>query len=125
MRKQLSQQKLLEILCHEIEMLQETSKNINEIAPASACSFAIISTEELVKAFIVFWDGQGFNFRKIKGMSTIFRNHRIRYFILFLLYVMGLLNDELRKLMSTVIQKPPSVLARYYESKIAYLFICQ
>lgn len=33
MRKQLSQQKLLEILIHEIDMLRETSKNINEIAP--------------------------------------------------------------------------------------------
>jgi len=33
MRKQLSQQKLLEILCHEIDMLQETSKNIKEVAP--------------------------------------------------------------------------------------------
>jgi hypothetical protein len=36
MRKQLSQQKLLEILCHEIDMLRETSKNINEIAPEIA-----------------------------------------------------------------------------------------
>ena len=33
MRKQLSQQKLLEILVHEIDMLRETSKNINAIAP--------------------------------------------------------------------------------------------
>ena len=33
MRKQLSQQKLLEILIHEIDMLRETSKNINAIAP--------------------------------------------------------------------------------------------
>ena len=33
MRKQLSQQKLLEILTHEIDMLRETSKNINAIAP--------------------------------------------------------------------------------------------
>lgn len=33
MRKQLSQQKLLEILIHEIDMLRETSKNIKEIAP--------------------------------------------------------------------------------------------
>jgi hypothetical protein len=32
MRKQLSQQKLLEILCYEIDILQETSKNIKEIA---------------------------------------------------------------------------------------------
>jgi hypothetical protein len=33
MRKQLSQQKLLEILCSEIEILQQTSKNIKEVAP--------------------------------------------------------------------------------------------
>lgn len=33
MRKQLSQQKLLEVLIHEIDMLRETSKNINAIAP--------------------------------------------------------------------------------------------
>ena len=33
MRKQLSQQKLLEILCHEIDLLQETSKNINAVVP--------------------------------------------------------------------------------------------
>ncbi|WP_347839582.1 hypothetical protein [uncultured Draconibacterium sp.] len=36
MRKQLSQQKLLEILIHEIDMLRETSKNINDIAPEIA-----------------------------------------------------------------------------------------
>lgn len=33
MRKNLSQQKLLEILCSEIEILQQTSKNIKEVAP--------------------------------------------------------------------------------------------
>ena len=33
MRKNLSQQKLLEILIGEIEILQQTSKNINDIAP--------------------------------------------------------------------------------------------
>lgn len=36
MRKQLSQQKLLEILIHEIDMLRETSKNIKAIAPEIA-----------------------------------------------------------------------------------------
>ena len=33
MRKNLSQQKLLEILTSEIETLKQTTKNINEIAP--------------------------------------------------------------------------------------------
>jgi SpoVK/Ycf46/Vps4 family AAA+-type ATPase len=36
MRKNLSQQKLLEILCSEIETLQQTSKNIKEVAPEIA-----------------------------------------------------------------------------------------
>lgn len=36
MRKNLSQQKLLEILCSEIEILQQTSKNIKEVAPEIA-----------------------------------------------------------------------------------------
>lgn len=47
MRKQLSQQKLLEILCHEIDMLQETSKNINEIAPAIAKQLRELKTTKL------------------------------------------------------------------------------
>lgn len=63
---------------------------------SSALSFAIISTKELVKAFIVFLDGQGFSFRNIKGMQNIFCNHRIRYFILFFFYIMGLFNEELQ-----------------------------
>ena len=36
MRVNLSQQKLLEILTEEIEMLQQTSKNIKEVAPEIA-----------------------------------------------------------------------------------------
>ncbi len=36
MRNNLSQQKLLEILCSEIETLKQTSKNIKEVAPEIA-----------------------------------------------------------------------------------------
>jgi len=36
MRKNLSQQKLLDILIAEIELLQQTSKNIKEVAPEIA-----------------------------------------------------------------------------------------
>lgn len=47
MRKQLSQQKLLEILIHEIDMLRETSKNINEIAPEIARQLHELKTTKL------------------------------------------------------------------------------
>ena len=47
MRKQLSQQKLLEILCHKIDMLQETSKNIKEVAPEISKKLQELKTTKL------------------------------------------------------------------------------
>lgn len=47
MRKQLSQQKLLEILCSEIEILQQTSKNIKEVAPEIAKQLAELKATKL------------------------------------------------------------------------------
>ncbi len=47
MRKQLSQQKLLEVLIHEIDMLRETSRNINEITPAIARQLHELKTTKL------------------------------------------------------------------------------
>ena len=47
MRKQLSQQKLLEVLIHEIDMLRDTSKNINAIAPAIARQLHELKTTKL------------------------------------------------------------------------------
>ena len=47
MRKNLSQQKLLEILCSEIEILQQTSKNIKEVAPEIAKQLAELKTSKL------------------------------------------------------------------------------
>jgi AbiV family abortive infection protein len=63
----------------------------------TAISLAIISIEELVKALIVFFDGHGFEFRKIKGIKSIFANHQLRYFIAFIMFVMGLMGEELIK----------------------------
>lgn len=47
MRKNLSQQKLLEILTAEIEMLQQTSKNIKEIAPEIAKQLHELKTAKI------------------------------------------------------------------------------
>ena len=47
MRKNLSQQKLLEILTTEIEILQQTSKNIKEIAPEIAKQLNELKTARL------------------------------------------------------------------------------
>lgn len=47
MRKNLSQQKLLEILTEEIEILQQTSKNIREVAPEIARQLHELKTTKL------------------------------------------------------------------------------
>jgi len=47
MRKNLSQQKLLEILITEIELLQQTSKNIKETAPEIAKQLHELKTTKI------------------------------------------------------------------------------
>ena len=47
MRKNLSQQKLLEILTSEIETLKQTTENINEIAPEIARQLQILKSSKL------------------------------------------------------------------------------
>ena len=47
MRKQLSQQKILKILCSEMEILQQTSKNIKEVAPEIAKQLLELKTNKL------------------------------------------------------------------------------
>ncbi|MCG6187690.1 hypothetical protein [Maribellus maritimus] len=47
MRKNLSQQKLLEILVAEIELLQQTTKNIKEVAPEIARQLHELQTTKM------------------------------------------------------------------------------
>lgn len=47
MRKNLSQQKLLEILIAEIEILQQTGKNIREVAPEIARQLHELKTAKI------------------------------------------------------------------------------
>lgn len=71
-----------------------------------ATSLAIISIEEMVKALVVFFDSQGFEFRRVKGIKSIFANHQLRYFIAFLMFVLSLVGDELIKLVKKVNEDP-------------------
>lgn len=56
----------------------------------SAISLLIISNEELVKALFLYFDGIGFRFREVKGMKSLFNNHKLRYlssFVFSILYI--------------------------------------
>lgn len=61
-----------------------------------AISILIISSEETMKAFILFLDGNGFQFRKnVKGINNLFVNHSLRYALAFVLSVLQIFSDDL------------------------------
>ncbi|THU33009.1 AbiV family abortive infection protein [Niastella caeni] len=61
-----------------------------------AISMMIISSEELVKGTILFLDSLGFKLRNLKGMKALFKSHTMRYLVVYIMYAMGLLMDELK-----------------------------
>ena len=74
-----------------------------------AISVSIISIEELVKAIILFLDGNGFDFRKIKGMNSFFKNHEIRFVVAYIMFVIILLGDELKALFIKIKDNPNKI----------------
>lgn len=60
-----------------------------------ATSLAIISLEEQIKALLLLVDGQGFQFRTIKGMQAFFQNHSLRYIFAYYIFVMAVFGEDL------------------------------
>jgi AbiV family abortive infection protein len=73
-----------------------------------AISLAIISIEEIIKAAVIFLDGKGFRFRKVKGIRLLFRTHQIRYFIAFAMFVVTIFGDDLIKFIQSLREKDKS-----------------
>jgi AbiV family abortive infection protein len=78
----------------------------------AATSHLLISVEESIKSIIVFMDTQGFDFRSVKGIDTIFRNHRIRFFIAYIMFAVGIVGEDLIKLLKKI-KENPSLLEDY------------
>ncbi|HLO59215.1 MAG TPA: AbiV family abortive infection protein [Bacteroidales bacterium] len=89
----------------------------------SATSMAIISVEELIKALILFFDGKGFDFRSIKGINVIFRNHKVRYFIAFAMFVVSVLGDDLLKFISEIRKNPKKLVTLLDKLKALHGYI--
>ena len=75
----------------------------------SAVSLAVISTEETIKALVIFIDSLGFNFRRIKGMDIIFNHHRLRYALAYIIFAVSLFGDDLKKLALDIRDNPTKV----------------
>lgn len=95
-----------------------TANKLAEIGDyGSAVSHIIISIEELMKALLIYFDGKGFQFRRVKGMNTFFKNHQIRYVIAYTLFVMAIFGDELKKFLLKLRENPEDMLRLSKEIK--------
>jgi AbiV family abortive infection protein len=98
---------------------EATWENADVLANASkygnAISIHIISIEELIKSLIVFFDGQGFNLRKISGIQIFFKDHKIRHLISYVLFAMGILGDDMIAFLKKCKDNPQKLIALHKE----------
>lgn len=72
-----------------------------------ATSMLIHSTEETMKAFILFLDGNGFQFRKnTNGINNLFVNHSLRYGLAMVLSVLHIFSEDLKHFLQRVRNEP-------------------
>jgi AbiV family abortive infection protein len=72
----------------------------NSVSYGHATSLLINSSEEYMKAFIIFLDGNGFQFRnRVPGISNIFVNHKLRYGLALILTLLAILIDDFKVLL--------------------------
>ena len=63
-----------------------------------AITHLITGNEEQVKSLILHLDSVGFQFRKIKGLNNVFKNHDLRYVISFLMFSLSILAEHINSL---------------------------
>lgn len=54
-----------------------------------AISHVVLSSEEMIKAWVLFFDSLGLRIRSIKGSKRLFRAHKVRHEFAAFLYLMG------------------------------------
>jgi len=78
----------------------------------------ITSMEEMIKGLLMFLDSKGFEFRKIEEMEGIIRkNHTIRHFIGFIMFVINIFASEFENLILKCKEEPSSMLKIFNEQK--------
>lgn len=78
----------------------------------NATSMLMLSLEEMMKGLILNLDANGFKFRhSVKGIGSIFENHKLRYFLAFALSVFNAFSLDLKKLLIRLIDKPQEFLS--------------
>jgi len=74
-----------------------------------ANSISITSIEELIKSIIFLYDSLGFEFRRVRGINSLLRNHELRYVIAYLLYLVGGLFSEFERVSHKAIENQEEI----------------
>ncbi len=96
----------------------ETSQKMAEAENYGLAMILLIaSIEELVKALIIFFDANGFDLRKVKGMNKFFKDHQIRYFIAYIMFIMNIVIDEFKKIIIQYYNRPEDLMQLVKQAK--------
>lgn len=89
------------ILENAIEKYEEAQFLAKRNSYGTASSLLITGMEESIKSLILVLDANGFQFRmKVKNMSSVFKNHSMRYEFGFLLTVSGIFYKDFLKIVN-------------------------
>lgn len=84
-----------------------------------ATSMLIHSTEETMKALILFLDSKGFQFRnKVSGINNLFVNHSLRYGLAMIVSVLHVFSEDLNKFLQNVRNDPQSIIELHKNKKV-------
>ncbi len=96
----------------------ETSQKMAEAENYGLAMILLIaSIEELVKALIIFFDANGFDLRKVKGTNKFFKDHQIRYFIAYIMFIMNIVIDEFKKIIIQYYNRPEDLMQLVKQAK--------
>lgn len=77
-----------------------------------ATTMLIHSTEETMKAFILFLDGNGFEFRNnVKGINNLFVNHSLRYGLAMVISLLHIISEDLKKFIIKARNEPDAIIS--------------
>lgn len=108
--------KYKEILAKAGETFESAQLLAKEKKFSTATALLISSNEDLLKAFILYLDGVGFRFRSVKGMRSIFENHKLRYLLALVLSFMLMFEADMIRVLN-ICKRFPFLLKRIQEKQ--------
>jgi len=83
-----------------------------------ATSLLILSMEETMKAYVLYLDGNGFQFRlRVKGISNLFNNHILRYPLALILSIMHIFIKDFKRIVTKARENPHEILNHKIDKK--------